>query len=59
MENLAPKGFVHQKIGVIIVNTLNDQVIPKNIDHVYFHVHVVGVTLPPKQLKYRFGPFIL
>ena len=59
MGNLAPKGFVHQKIGVIIVNTLNDQVITKNIDHVYFHVQIVSVTLPRKQLKYRFGPFIL
>ena len=59
MENLAPKGFVRQKIGVIIVNISNDQVIPKNIDRVYFHVHVVGVTLPQKQLKYHFGPFIL
>ena len=59
MENLAPKGSVRRKTGVIIVNILSDQVIHKNTDRVYFHAHVVGVTLPQKQLKHRFGPFTL
>ena len=59
MGNLAQKDFVHQEIGVIIVNTLSDQVIHKNIVRVYFHVRVVDVTLPQKQLKYHFGLFIL
>ena len=51
MENSAPKGFVHQEIGAIIVNILNDQVTLKNTVRAYFHALEVAAILPQKQLE--------